>query len=91
MVTEPDSNMHSPGGRFHFELENPTPTSTTCTNGTGTLRLCTKPPAGHLLNYCDPHNLAAVENCDGLESRVITGLLAPLFNFPMKKCKELIV
>ena len=101
MVTEPDSELHSPGGRFHLEYHHTNYTDIQRTQNRGTvaanysecangsvnkLRLCAKLSSSDGMNYCGPYHLTAAENCDALHSRTITGLLTPFYQYPMKQC-----
>lgn len=83
MVTEPASEIHSPGGRFHFEYhtDDNTASTHTCPNATRKLKLCAKQMTQ---NECGPHNVVAKENCGNFG--LLTGLLAPLYQFPMNHC-----
>ncbi|CAI8011194.1 hypothetical protein GBAR_LOCUS7263, partial [Geodia barretti] len=99
MVTEPNSDLHSPGGRFHFEYHHHrtemAPSSSECINASSStteslrkLRLCATLASADGLNYCGPHNLVAAESCSRDGSRVITGLLTPFYRFSMQQCKR---
>ena len=93
MVTEPHSDLHSPGGRFHLEFLRAEPLGalSECSNSTSDarrLKLCASPASAGGMNYCGPHNLVAAETCSRSGSRVITGLLTPFYRFPVKQCKR---
>ena len=95
MVTQPNSDLHSPGGRFHLEYPNPNTSSPECSTTSGNsagrkqqLRLCATLTSADGMNYCGPHNLVAAEDCGDIGSRVITGLLTPYYRFPMKQCRR---
>lgn len=99
MITEANSDVHSPGGRFHFEYHrlsepesiaapaNDCPGNVSASSSASRrLRLCATSDG---TNYCGPHNLVAAETCGRLHgSRVITGLLTPFYRFPMQQCKR---